>query len=272
VTTPRYRPDRRGKHLEAWRLAPSDSAWFLEYRGIPATTDHVLGVLPRAKSVGTLKHDAEWPYRIRMDFEPERSLHDFLDFLREVLVIQIEQQGYLDAAIALDFYRRPVEEGSSETVHTETGALIGKIKDYTPATEEEWNRAGQALCDSLSDVVVRHEWFNEATHILPVPGHTRAKRSVSGILGTLLSHELGISLTTVEAKSEDRKPAKNMTPEERKALLHEFVVKEDLEGRTVLVLDDVYHTGCTMAGVANAAKRAGATTVLGLAAARNLRH
>ncbi|KFU76083.1 Phosphoribosyl transferase domain-containing protein [Amycolatopsis lurida] len=271
MTAPRYRPDRRGKHLEDWWLEESDSARFLKYRGIPATADHVLGVLPRARKVGTLKHDAEWPYRIRMDFEPDRSLSDFMEFLKEVLVIQIKQQGFVDAAIALDFYRRPVEDGSSETVHTETGNLLRQVKDYTPTEQEEWNRAGQALCDSLSDVVVRHEWFNEATRILAVPGHTLAKRSVSVILGTLLSHEFGIPLTTVESKSGDRKPAKNMTPEERKALLHEFRVEEDLEGRTVLVLDDIYHTGYTMAGVANAAKRAGATTVLGLAAARNLR-
>ncbi|MFI9453846.1 phosphoribosyltransferase [Amycolatopsis sp. NPDC052450] len=271
MTAPRYRPDRRGKHLEDWRLEPSASAWFLEYRGIPATTDHVLGVLPRARKAGTLKHDAEWPYRIRMDFEPDRSLNDFLDFLKEVLVIQIDQQGFVDAAVALDFYRRPVEDGSSETVHTETADLIRQIKKYIPAEQEENNRAGQALCDSLSDVVVRHEWFNEATRILPVPGHTRKKRWVSVMLGTLLSQELGIRLTTVESKSGDRKPTKNMTLEERKALLHDFRIEEDLEGRTVLVLDDIYHTGYTMAGVANAAKRAGAATVLGLAAARNLR-
>ncbi|WP_414937322.1 hypothetical protein [Amycolatopsis sp. cmx-11-51] len=49
-------------------------------------------------------------------------------------------------------------------------------------------------------------------------------------------------------------------------------VDEDLEGRTVLVLDEVHHTGWTMADVTHAAEQAGAATVLGLAAARNLTH
>jgi predicted amidophosphoribosyltransferase len=124
----------------------------------------------------------------------------------------------------------------------------------------------------LSDAIVRHEWFNEATRILAVPGHAQDKPSVSVMVGTLLAHELGIDLTTVTGRRPYRKPAKLMSPRERVALLNEFRVNENLQGRTVLVLDDVYHTGYTMAGVANAARQAGAATVLGLAAARNLRH
>ncbi|OLZ57227.1 hypothetical protein BS329_00630 [Amycolatopsis coloradensis] len=206
-----------------------------------------------------------------MDFEPDSSLNEFMDFLREVLVINIEQKGHLDAAVALDFYQRSVREGSSELVHTETADLIRLIKGYAAARRAEVDHAGLRLCRSLSDVVVRHEWFNEATRILPVPGHARDKPSVSVMIGTLLSQELGIPLTTVESRSEGRKPAKKMTDRERAALLHEFRIDEDLEGRTVLVLDDIYHTGYTMAGVAYEAKRSGAKMVLGLAAARNIR-
>jgi hypothetical protein len=139
----RYRPDRRANHLEAWRLERSGSSWFLEYRGIPATTDHVLGVLPRAKMVGTLRHDAEWPYRIRMDFNPDSSLNDFLVFLQEVLVINIKQEGFLNAAIALDFYMRPVEVGSDEVTHTATAELIRLIKGYESAGKDEVNRAAE---------------------------------------------------------------------------------------------------------------------------------
>jgi predicted amidophosphoribosyltransferase len=140
------------------------------------------------------------------------------------------------------------------------------------------NRTGKpaivsaAICSGVGSTHTVSGWFNEATRILPVPGHTRDKPSVSVMIGALLSRELGIPLTDIEAKSAYRKPAKDMKLHERRALLHEFRIDEDLEGRTVLVLDDVYHTGWTMAGVAHAAEQAGATTVLGLAAARNLKH
>lgn len=271
MTEERYQPDSRANHLEAWKLTRSGSAWFLQYRGVPAVTDHVLGILPRAKAVGTLSHDAQWPYRIRMDFNPDGSLAEFLDFLQEVLVIHIRQKGYLDAAIALDFYTRPAKNGSGDLVYTSTAQSIRLIKHYESAEQAEVDRAGQELCRSLSDAIVRHEWFNEATRILAVPGHARDKPSVSVLLGTLLSRELGIELTSVSCTTPLRKPGKLMSPRERATMLHEFRVDEDLAGETILVLDDVYHTGYTMAGVANAARRAGAGTVLGLAAARNLR-
>ncbi|MCP2256793.1 Phosphoribosyl transferase domain-containing protein [Streptoalloteichus tenebrarius] len=62
-----------------------------------------------------------------------------------------------------------------------------------------------------------------------------------------------------------------MTRKERSTLLDEFRVDERLDNQTVLVVDDIYHTGFTMAGVAKAARTAGAKTVLGLVAARNIR-
>lgn len=250
----------------------SGSHWFVEYRGVQETVDHVVGVLPRAERVGTLGPDTEWPYRIRLDFEPDKSLDDFLDFLQEVLVIRVEQEDFLNAAIALDFYKQPVTSKSGEVLeHTETANLVRAIKGDRPATKDEVNRAGQALCESLSNAVLRHEWFNEATRILPVPGHHRDKPSVGVMLGVLLAQEIGVPWTAVQCANAYRKPAKKMSDRERAALLHEFRVDDDLTGQTVLIVDDVYATGSTMAGVANAARQAGAATVLGLAVARNVR-
>lgn len=60
-----------------------------------------------------------------------------------------------------------------------------------------------------------------------------------------------------------------MTDEEKESAREDaYVVTENLHGRTVLILDDLYESGATMAGVANAARRAGASTVLGLASTR----
>lgn len=250
----------------------SGAHWFIEYRGVEETADHIIGVLPRATRVGTLGNDSEWPYRVRMDFEPDKSLDDFLDFLQEVLVIRIEQEDFLNAAIALDLYKEPVTSKSGEVLeYTETAKLIRLLKGSPPATRDEVNRAGQALCESLSSAVLRHEWFNEATRILPVPSHDRDKPSIPVMLGALLAQEVGIPWTAVQSTTKYRKLVKKMSDRERAALLHEFRIDEDLTGQTVLVVDDIYHTGSTMAGVANAARQAGATTVLGLAMARDTR-
>jgi len=272
TTSPRHHLERRPNRLEAWRRVRSGSHWFIEYRGVQETVDHVIGVLPRAERVSVPSTDTEWPYRIRMDFEPDQSLDDFLDFLQEVLVIRIEQEGFLNAAIALDLYKHPVMSKSGEVVeYTETANLVRLIKGSPPATRDEVNRAGQTLCELLSNALLRHEWFNEATRILPVPGHDRDKPSIGVMLGALLSQEIGIPWTAVQSKTKYRKPVKKMSDRERAALLHEFRVDEDLTGQTVLIVDDVHHTGSTMAGVANAARQAGATTVLGLAMTKDLR-
>ncbi|GHF05982.1 hypothetical protein GCM10017786_44420 [Amycolatopsis deserti] len=70
--------------------------------------------------------------------------------------------------------------------------------------------------------------------------------------------------------AETLESAKKMPRTERSVLRWGSRINEDLQGETVLVVDDVYHTGETMAGVAAAAKNRGAKTVLGLAAARTL--
>jgi predicted amidophosphoribosyltransferase len=90
-------------------------------------------------------------------------------------------------------------------------------------------------------------------------------------IGETLNRLLGLSIVTVDSRTEFRRSAKNMTSAERAALLDEFIVVDDLRGCTVLVVDDVYHTGYTMAGVAKAARAAGAVTVLGIVPVRVMR-
>ena len=62
-----------------------------------------------------------------------------------------------------------------------------------------------------------------------------------------------------------------MSRSDRAALVDEYSIDQNLTGRAVLLVDDVYDTGSTMRGVARAARHAGASTVLGLAGARTLR-
>jgi predicted amidophosphoribosyltransferase len=69
-----------------------------------------------------------------------------------------------------------------------------------------------------------------------------------------------------------RSPAKNLAPHERaKALRNQFSVTEDLTGRSVLIVDDVYRSGVSIAETARAAHAAGAETVQALCAVRTLR-
>jgi phosphoribosylpyrophosphate synthetase len=260
-------PHRRTDRLEEWKLEPSGSSWFLRYRGSPGVTDHVLGALPRAKALADSRTDARLPHRVRMDFAPPDGLEDFLRLLGEVVLIPPGPPGGPDGAVALDRYARPVREGSSETARTEHGGLLHLVRHGGPRAEVD--RAGRRLCAELAEVVLRHEWFVRATRLLPVPGHDPDRPAASALLGIGLAQELGLDLTPVATRARPRKPARQLTPRERGDLLNAFRVDEDLGGRTVLVVDDSHRTGHTMAGVANAARRAGAAAVLGLVVVHN---
>ncbi|HEV8557909.1 MAG TPA: phosphoribosyltransferase [Actinophytocola sp.] len=122
-------------------------------------------------------------------------------------------------------------------------------------------------------MVTAHPWLRSAVGVLPVPGHDPkfAPPSAGVRIGETLNRLLGLSLVTVDSRTEFRRSAKNMTSAERAALLDEFIVVDDLRGCTVLVVDDAYHTGYTMAGVVKAARAAGAVTVLGIVPVRVMR-
>lgn len=267
----RFIPDRRANRLEDYELEKSGPTWLLKYRSSSETSLHIVGALPRAKAMPSWKGDVEFPHRIRFDFTPPADLDDFLQLLQETLVIEmrVKPPRLLDAAIALDFYQDRI--GPDELRYTPAGELVRKAKGYSGTPSAASRDAGMELCERLSEVVVRHQWLINSTRIVPVPGHRPDVWATSQRMGTQLSRDLGIPLVDVISKSGRRTPAKNMSRLEREALRNEFAIEEDLDGQTVLIVDDFYETGHTMAGLASAAKRAGARTALGLAGVRNMK-
>jgi pyrimidine operon attenuation protein/uracil phosphoribosyltransferase len=260
-------PDPRANRLEDWDLERQGSSWFLKYRSSLDTSRHIVGALPRAKLVPVLERTERWPYRIRFDFAPPENLEDFLRLLKKAMVIARLPRA-VDAAIALDLYQD--FDNAGKKYYTSTGVLVRRVKGYERVGAADVEVAERMLCDRLSEVVIEHLWMVNATRILPVPGHDPGKVSASQRIGTRLARELSIPVAEVTLRNGRRKPAKNMTPVEREALLNGFEVHEDLDGEIVLIVDDFYQSGRTLAGVANAARRVGAKTALGLVAARNL--
>lgn len=242
--------------LTHWKLEPSGASWLLRFRCPPEVAEHVFGALPTAEPLPNRGTDPRWPYRLRLDAAPPAGLEDFLRLLGEVLVVPVGHQG-LAGVVALDQHLLP--DGSARTERAEQLHLVKHGGDRAVV-----DRAGQDLVAALAEVVIRHEWYARATRVLPVPGHDPGRPAASVLLGLALAQDLGLPLTPVTGPA--RRPAKLMTPRERVDLLSAFRVDEDLGGRTVLVVDDVYQSGYTMAGVANAARRAGAAAVLGLTA------
>ncbi|MFJ8817697.1 ComF family protein [Amycolatopsis thermoflava] len=202
-----------------------------------------------------------------MDFRPPDELTDFLRLLEEVLVLRVRRKYHLDGAAALDFYKIPDTAGTLRD--SPTAQLVRAVK-YAESTDAQRHQAERVLCKRLSRIVREHLWFDKATKMVPVPGHSSEEVAASVRIGTAVARETGREIVEAKSRTPSRPPAKGMSHAERSSLRWNFTVDEDLEGQTVLLIDDVYQTGRTMEGVAAAAKHNGAKTVLGLAALRTL--
>jgi hypothetical protein len=267
-----YKPDRRGNRLQDWRFETLGQRWLLLLRGADDIAKHVVAGCPGTRRVNLQwRHREYWTHRFLLAEPPTSDLEEFLKLLEKTLVLCVRDG--IDGALALDFYSRPCESDSEQLEYTETGNLVRRIKSYGYVEPVDLTAAGVALSTSLKEVVAKHPWLRSATRLLPVPGHdSRAKQTSGGVrIGHTLSRMLGLDLIKVGTRHEFRLAAKSMTSEQRASLIDEFIIEDDLTGDTVLIVDDVYHTGWTMAGVAKAARQAGALTVLGIVPARNLR-
>lgn len=112
--------------------------------------------------------------------------------------------------------------------------------------------------------------------LVPVPLHRRRLRERGYNQSELMARELGmrtgIPLDTAAVRRERDTPPQVSTDsrqERRKNMEGAFECSRALEGRQVLLLDDVVTTGATMSACAGAIRASGAKSVWGLALARN---
>ncbi|GHH19469.1 hypothetical protein GCM10017790_38140 [Amycolatopsis oliviviridis] len=237
-------------------------------RGSAEIAKHILSAFPSAYMVQIYsQHRPRWTHRL---FVPEEAdVAPLAKLLQKVLVLRVPNE--LDGAIALDFYNRPAPPPSTGLQYTDTAKLIRMVKyENRQRKISEVREAGKRLSSCMADVVKSHDWFQTTSLIIAAPGHTRATVSASVRIGHTIAHECELPQEQVLSSREWRKSAKDMTSAELAGLLDEYTVSSDLTGRCVLLVDDVFHTGSTLRGLAAAARRAGATTVLGLVAARTL--
>jgi ComF family protein len=134
---------------------------------------------------------------------------------------------------------------------------------------------GDTMCDPARALVAREE----RTVVMGAPLHRARFRErgydQAGLLARHLSSRLGLPLAEgVVRRGRNTRPQAELSLEERKVNLRgAFSVKDTskIAGRTVLLVDDVFTTGVTMAECARALTSAGARRVLGLTFARRMK-
>jgi Phosphoribosyl transferase domain len=217
---------------------------------------------PRRLLITSLQDAAQWTDRYSLDSLPTERERAALRLLEAV--VTVEPRPGLDIAIALDYYTEPESDPDPmQWKKTPAGEMVRKAK-YQKAAG-----ALDELANELVGVVRRHPLMSGCEAVLSVPGHDAVKVSFSEQLAQAVARGLGVQFVRTSARRASRPQAKEIGDADD--LSDEFTVSEVVRGRPVLIVDDVIMSARSLAAVAQAARRAGAVGVCGIAGAKTLK-
>ena len=191
----------------------------------------------------------------------EGLLRTFLGFLETTLFIETA----LDEAWALDVHM-------TDGVHrTATGELVFRAKTY--AGKQGESEAAAELATLIAERALLHPGIGRADLVVPVPANPPKEphnlpdvlaRELAGTIGRPC--ELGVLVKTRPTNVKD-------LPNEEKlaALAGAYRVTERLDGRSVVLVDDLLHSGSTLNHLGGLLRAAGVSDIVGFVATKTLR-
>jgi predicted amidophosphoribosyltransferase len=199
------------------------------------------------------------------------SVRLMLDLLKEIVSIPISST--VDFAAALDWYKTPLEGVDSHAwPNTETGELVYSGKYRYRQQAEPQAVAGRALASRICNTIERHPLLRDAAIILNVPGHDKTRVSFGSRLAATVARDEGLPILKVRARSSFRPQAKDLEGIDLAQMLdNQFIVSDEVRGRSVLIVDDFIRSGKSMTAVGEAARKSGAYKVFGIGAVRTMR-
>jgi len=197
-------------------------------------------------------------------------LRNFLDLLKEILVLRLNKhledhfEDELDQCFALDYNFKSIDDEGRE--YTDTGKLEYEAK-YNRDHNSIYN-----LAKFLADVCQRHPVLQQVGYIAAVPGNPEKDVHLPDLLvekmGKILGRDTGLALR----KTEETPQLKNLSVEDKISTIEDvFCLEEDIEGKSILLIDDLYQSGTTMWTLARFLKENGADSVYGLACVKSWR-
>jgi hypothetical protein len=266
VNVPAFRPHAERLHAHSVRQHPDTGEIRLYLRCPTYVTAQVTAMLsshgPYRLAFSSAEGSGQWTDRYRLDSVPTARERTALRLLE--MVVTVEPRPGLDIAMALDYYTEPESDPDPmQWKKTRAGDMVRKAKyQKSPVAHQE-------LVSELVSVVRRHPLMSGCESVLSVPGHDATAVSFSEQLAQAVARELGVQFVRTVARRASRPQAKEIGDADD--LSNEFIVSDSVRGRPVLVVDDVVMSARSMAAVAQAARRAGAVGVCGIAGAKTLK-
>jgi hypothetical protein len=208
---------------------------------------------------------------------PHQSPTQAIASLLRVLgrVVTLRTATHVDFAIALDWYKTPVDGVSPKGwPNTRAGDLVsrGKYWHQHPSGHKKQRECGLALVELLVEVIGQHPLLCGIDSIAAAPGHDPKIVGFGSRLSAATAKRLGKPFIRCSGPPGFRTPAKDLDRAQLAAAIeNKFVCQTSIRGQSVLVVDDVYRSGCTMTETARALRQAGAAHVAGLCPVRTMR-
>jgi predicted amidophosphoribosyltransferase len=206
-------------------------------------------------------HGTCYTFIKNMTPEQQAALNNFLDLLQRIRCLTITShlaphfQRELDEAYALDFN---FQQDVFPMAYTEIGAMEHQAKESQNA------HAIAALGRRLADIVYHHPTFARADVVAAMPPRPSSTFHLAVELvkqiGTNLGLPVGLNLT----KAEHPKLRTLHIAEKLTTLAGVFTLGEPVDGKSVLVIDDLYQSGVTAWSLAKFLKSHGAREVYAL--------
>lgn len=195
-------------------------------------------------------------------------LGDFLQLLGEIRCLTLTNylaphfQGDLDEAYALDFN---FQAEVFPLTYTEIGSLEHLAK-------EQQNPAALAkLTARLVEVVRLHPTFSRAELVMPMPPRPSKNFHLPVRLAEGISAELGLPICPKLTKAEH--PKLRLLPLSQKLQVLEgaFSLEGAVEGKSILIVDDLYQSGSSAWSLAKFLKSQGAKQVYAITCVKSWR-
>lgn len=256
------RGDSRGNRLldyHASQLRDRSTLWF-DLKCCDEVADVIFSAFSSLHPNCESPNSADWTHHIRCNGPYVLWMRRMLDLFEEVLVLRTGKQ--LALTIALDFYKVPPTNDSEGWANTRTGRLVNR--KYWKTDPRAVAQALDMLAGEFGRVIDAHPWYKAADVVVSIPGseHTFGEQLAAKVT-TNCRKPLVRSQRLVPGQG----PAKagHASPD-----LQTFALDGPVDGKTVVIVDDVYKSGITMCSVAAAASALGATRVPGLLGARTM--
>ena len=204
--------------------------------------------------------------------EEEQEVRKLLDvFKNHVLLKKSENiepyfEDELDVCYALD-YNLSEDFITHEVGYTTCGSLEHKAKET-----QDVDARGQ-LVEILANLCEIHPMYRKVKTFIPIPPNPSKKFHLPVELARELAEKTGKRDGAAMIRKVRETPKLQDLPlaEKLKTLRGAIEITGDVEGKSVILIDDLYQSGSTMWTVAKLLKKKGARRVLGLACVKSWR-